>query len=680
MNLDDSLTIIKGVGSQVLEKFKVLGVLTIEDLLTNYPRKYEDFSQVVSIINLNPGKSTIQAKVESVISRYGRRGFHMTEAVVADSSGKMNILWFNQPYRAASIKKDQEYYISGDFGLHNQKMSMINPSMELVSAFPLNTARIIPIYSETSGLKSIQIRKIVKNSLSYLDLISESLPEWIIKNYNLIPLKQAIEELHFPKSNEDLEKARSRIAFEELFDLSLAAQLNKKDLLLQPVIKIEFNQKLATEFVSKLDFKLTDEQKISAWQILKDMDKDRPMNRLLEGDVGTGKTVVATMAAVNTLKFGYQVALMAPTEILAKQHYKTIKDLLKPLKMDDKVGLLVGSMKPKDKAEAKDLFLAGKLNFMIGTHSIIQDSVKLPKLAMVVIDEQHRFGVNQRQNLLQKTGHMPHLLSMSATPIPRSLQLALFGDLDVSIIKSKPYSDLDIDTKIISLNQRSATYEKLKDVLKKKEQIYVVCPLISESPVMSFRAVEKVYKDLSEGVYKDYSVGILHSRLSTEEKEKVMEKFVSNEINVLVCTTIIEVGVNVPNATTIVIESAERFGLAQIHQLRGRVGRNHKQGSCYLLLDSSNKPSPRLLALENTFDGFKLAELDLELRGPGIIYGTLQHGKNNLDLQIADLTDIKMILLAKKAAEEFIEKGENLLQYVQLNERINRLRAITTLN
>ncbi len=680
MDLSDKLTVLSGIGEVVARNFATLGINNIEELLTYFPRKYNDFSHVVPINKTKPGPVTIKAKITNARSRRARHGLNITEGIASDETGSIYLVWFNQPYRASSVKEDAEYYISGEFGLHHKRMSMINPSVEMVSSFPINTARIVPVYKETKGLSSLQIRRAIKPALAYLRLINESLPKWMLDEYKLMPVIQSIETMHFPISNEELYEAKHRIAFEEVFDLSLAALMNKNELLSEKALSIKFSEKLAKQFVNNLPFKLTSEQKIVAWQILQDIEKTVPMNRLLEGDVGTGKTVVATMAAHMTMNEDLQVALMAPTELLARQHADTIHKILKPFKLDHKVGLLIGSHKFAQKTQVIEKLNSGEIGFIIGTHSLIQEKVSLKKLGLIVIDEQHRFGVKQRQALMLKAGHMPHLLSMTATPIPRSLQLTLYGDLDISVIRKKPYTDLAVKTKIITLNKRTELYESLINILKIKKQIFIVCPLISDSDNMPFRSTEKVFNELSKGVYKDFNVGILHSKLKTEDKEKVMKDFVARKIDVLVATTIIEVGVNIPNASVMIIESAERFGLAQAHQLRGRVGRNHEQGYCYLLLDDNNQPSSRLRALETTSDGFKLAELDLKIRGPGVIYGVTQHGHDGLDLKVAKLTDQDLIIEARRAATEFIDKKENLLQYVQLNKRVERIRSVTNLN
>lgn len=680
MDLSDKITVLSGVGEAIAGKLRLLEVGSVEQLLTYFPRRYNDYSNIVPINKTRPGSVTVKAKINHSHSRRARHGLHITEALASDKTGSVYLVWFNQPYRAAALKSDVEYYISGELGLHRQRISMINPSVELASSFPINTARIVPVYKETKGITSLQIRRAVKQALAYLDLVNESLPEWLLDDNKLIPIRQAIKTMHFPESMSDLARAKKRIGFEEVFDLSLAALMNKNELLHEVAFSIPFNQELAVNFVNKLPFKLTDEQRAVAWRILQDIDKTIPMNRLVEGDVGTGKTVVAAMASYMAITQGFQVALMAPTELLARQHANTIYNVLKPLKLDSRVDLLIGSQSSRQKTQAIAKLATGEISFIIGTHALIQEKVSLKKLGLIIIDEQHRFGVSQRQALILKSGHMPHMLSMTATPIPRSLQLTLYGDLDISIIRHKPYTNLAIQTIIVPLNRRTEVYESLVETIKNKKQIFVVCPLISESAALPFRSAEKVYKELSGGVYKDFRVGLLHAKLKTDEKEKIMSDFVNRKLDVLVATTIVEVGVDIPNANVMVVESPERFGLAQIHQLRGRVGRSSEQGFCYLVLDDNSEPSARLRALETTSDGFKLAELDLKIRGPGAIYGVMQHGHNELDLKIAKLTDQELIMEARQAAQKFIDKKENLLQYVQLNERVIRIRSVTNLN
>jgi ATP-dependent DNA helicase RecG len=402
------------------------------------------------------------------------------------------------------------------------------------------------------------------------------------------------------------------------------------------------------------------------------------MNRLVEGDVGSGKTVVAAMAALMVMAEGYQVAFMAPTELLARQHADTIYNLLEPLGLQRQVTLLVGGLGSAAKKKAHEAIKSGQVTFIIGTHALIQDKVDMHKLGLVIVDEQHRFGVEQRKALMAKAGHMPHLLSLTATPIPRSLALTLYGELDVSILDEKPAGRQPIITEICSPNSRAPLYEKIKAELTAGRQMFVVCPIITESAALDANSAEKIYEQFSRRDFKEFKVGLLHGRMKADNKNAVMEQFVAGKLDILVSTTVIEVGVDVPNATVMLIEAAERFGLAQIHQLRGRVGRGGHQGYCYLMMSDSSAPSRRLRALESSQDGFRLAEYDLELRGPGAIYGQMQHGA--LDLHVAKLTDVKLIAAARASAAEFIASGEKLLQYKELYARVARLRSVTNLN
>ena len=678
MTLNSPLTEVKGVGEQLVKKFATLGVNSVRDLMYYYPRRYDDFSNVQPIGKIKPGVVTIKAVIKQAKGRYARRGLHVTEAVASDDTGSVRIVWFNQPYRAGALKNDQEYYISGEFALKAQRLSIMNPSAELVSSFPVNTARIVPIYRETKGFKSAQIRKAVAQVLPILKNASETLPHCIIDHYKLIDHAVAVKTMLFPDSPKALVDARKRLGFEEVFGLTLAALLNKYELLHEEAIRIPFDEKLAKDFVSHLPFTLTDAQRRTVWQIYQDMEKTQPMNRLVEGDVGSGKTVVAAMAAVMAMKQGFQIALMAPTELLARQHAETIHTLLKPLGMANEVSLLVGGLKPAQKKAAHARIKSGDVKFMIGTHALIQDKVDMHKLGLVIVDEQHRFGVEQRKALQAKAGHALHVLNMTATPIPRSLALTLYGELDISVIDVKPAGRKLIKTKIVSPNSRKQLYEKIETELEAGRQMFVVCPLVSESDMLPAKSAEQTYEELRKGPFKHRRIGLLHGKMKPEDKDTVMQQFANHKLDILVATTVIEVGVNVPNATVMLIENAERFGLAQIHQLRGRVGRSEHQGYAFLMMGDSSEPSRRLRALESSSDGFALAELDLEIRGPGAIYGTMQHGQ--LDLRIAKLTDVKLIAAARRSAQEFIDREENLVQYKELHSRINKLRAVTNLN
>lgn len=678
MELDSPVTKLQGVGPALQQTLGRLGIRTIQNLIENYPRRYNDFSAVTLIRSLRPGDVTIKARIKQVTGRYVRRGMHITEAVASDASGSVRLVWFNQPYRAASLKSHTDYFISGHFELSYQKFAIISPACELVSDFPLNTARILPVYRETKGLTSAQIRKCMKHTIPLIDSLSETLPQDIVTKHRLLSRAQALHNIHFPESTNTLEQAKYRLGFEEVFELSLAALLNKQASKQDTALTIPFKPNLAKQFVEHLPFTLTDDQRKVAWQIYQDMDKKQPMNRIVEGDVGSGKTVVATMAALMAMEQGFQVALMAPTELLARQHADTIYAMLQNLGFAEQVALLVGGMTPSQKKLAHKRITDGTARFLVGTHTLIQDKVITRKLGLVIIDEQHRFGVEQRKTLLKKAGHMPHVLTMTATPIPRSLALTLYGELDISVIQSKPRNRLPIITKLTSPNSRPALYTTIDQQITEGRQVFVVCPLVNESESLPAAAAERMYDDLRKHAFKHRRVGLLHGQQKAAEKQAIMEQFIRHELDVLVSTTVIEVGVDVPNATVMLIENAERFGLAQLHQLRGRVGRSGHQGYCYLMLGDSKAPSKRLRALESTQDGFRLAELDLELRGPGAIYGTMQHGA--LDLRVARLTDTKLIAGAKQAAQQAIDDGVNLLDYKHLAARVEALRAVTNLN
>lgn len=675
---DSPLTSLKGVGVAQARRFGVLGITSVSDLVHNYPRRYEDYSQMTPIAELQPGTVTIEAEIKQSVGRYVRRGMHITEAIASDQTGSVRLLWFNQPYRAAALKSGQSYFISGQYELRRQRFTILNPSVEAASDFPVNTARILAVYRETKGITSRQIRLAIKEALAVLDTQDETLPQWIIDDQKLMSRLKSLKAIHLPDSISQLETAKRRLGFEEVFELSLASLLNKQENQSEHALKVKFKETLARDFVKNLPFKLTNAQRKTVWQIYQDLEKAEPMNRLVEGDVGSGKTAVAAMAALMVLAEGMQVALMAPTDLLARQHAETIHALLDPLGRSSSVLLLVGSQTASQKAKAREAISSGKAEFIIGTQALIQDSVDMKKLALVIVDEQHRFGVDQRKTLMTKAGHMPHVLSLTATPIPRSLALTLYGELDISILDEKPAGRLPVITEIVSANSKNRLYESVDRLIEAGKQAFVVCPLITDSAVAEANSVEKVYKQLSENDFKHRRVGILHGKLKPEVKQDVMQQFINHELDILVSTTVIEVGVDVPNASVMLIESPERFGLAQLHQLRGRVGRDQSQGYCYLLMSDSKAPSPRIRALARLSDGFKLAELDLELRGPGAIYGTSQHGA--LDLRIAKLTDSKLIASARQSAQQFISKDEQLLDYKELALRVNRLRAVTNLN
>jgi ATP-dependent DNA helicase RecG len=507
-------------------------------------------------------------------------------------------------------------------------------------------------------------------------MLPETLPSSVVGSEKIISRSQAVMAMHFPNDIKDIEKAKERLAFEELFQLLLASQLNRQENAKLIGWRMPFNQSAVSEFVKKLPFSLTNSQRLAAWEIIQDLEKDVPMNRLLQGDVGSGKTVVAGLVACQVAHLGFQTAIMAPTEVLASQHGETLIKLLQPFNIN--VGLLTGSVKGKARQALYENISNGTVDVVVGTHALIQKSVNFHKLGFVVIDEQHRFGVEQRQELLKKSKHMPHLLTMTATPIPRSLALTVYGELDISILNELPAGRLPIKTKVWSPNSRLQLYNEVDRQLDAGRQAYVICSLIEDNPDNEIKSVQAEYVKLQNSIFKHRKIGLLHGKLKPTEKDDVMRQFIEGRFDILVSTTVVEVGVDVPNATVIIIENADRFGLSQLHQLRGRVGRSIHQSYCYLITSTSAKPTQRLREVEKSNDGFYLAEVDLKLRGPGEIYGRAQHGA--LNLQIATLGDTKLIARAQKQAKAFASSGANLLEYKQLTEQVQYYQRITTLN
>ena len=601
----------------------------------------------------------------------------VTTATVADGSGRLQAVWFNQAYRAAQLKDpDQEFYFSGEFEFTYNRHQLTNPSAEKVSDLPVQTDRLLPIYPSIKGLKSQLVRKILAELRPLMTMLPDTLPPSIVKDVNLIPLGDALLGMHFPNTSAQISRAKERLGFEELFELILAAKLNKQANAQLEGWQIPFEQTIVKKFVASLPFELTPAQKQAAWDILQDFEKATPMNRLLQGDVGAGKTVVAGLCARQAASHGFQTAFLAPTEILASQHAVTLETLLAPFGVS--VALLTGSVKGKARDALLKSLKNGDIDVLVGTHALLQPTVRFSHLGFVVIDEQQRFGVNQRQELLQKSEHMPHLLAMTATPIPRSLALTLYGELDVSVISQKPKNRLPILTKIWAPTSRKQLYAVIDEELAKGRQGYIICRLIDNNPQNDTKSVELEFRNLKNSVFSHRTIGLLHGRMKPSEKDDVMQRFASGELDILVSTTVVEVGVDVPNATVMLIEDADQYGLSQLHQLRGRVGRSEHQSYCYLLTSDTTKPSQRLREIEKSQDGFHLAEVDLKLRGPGEIYGRAQHG--DLNLQIANLADTKLIAKASKAADRFIHSEADLLQYKELATRVEKYQRITTLN
>lgn len=680
MKLTTPLEQIKGVGPKTAQALAAAGLTMVSDALNFLPRAYEDYSTAVNIADLQPGKVTVKAHCESVSTRIVRRGLRITTAVLADKSGKVKAVWFNQPYRETQLKSDAEFIFSGQFGMQYNRYQINNPSVELAKEIAKtaaeNNSEIQPVYKSIKNLRPKTVQDLMKNIRPIMDFLPETLPENIIRRQKLVSRSEAVKFLHAPKTHEEISRGRERLAFEELFEMILAAQFNKQEQTRLTGWKIPFNKSVVKNFVDQLPFPLTNAQRRAAWQILQDLESDHPMNRLLQGDVGSGKTVVAGLVAAEVAKAGFQTAIMAPTEILAQQHAKTLDELLSPFGVS--VALLTGHVKGAARSQLLDNLASGNIDVVVGTHALIQEKVAYHKLGFAVIDEQHRFGVKQRQALLEKSDFMPHLLSMTATPIPRSLALTLYGELDISILDELPSGRQPIQTKIWSPASAPKLYESIENELAKGRQAYVICPLIDDNPDNDKKSVEAEYNKLSKTIFSHRRVGLLHGKLPAEEKAEVMQKFADGEMDMLVSTTVVEVGVNVPNATVMLIENADNFGLSQLHQLRGRVGRGKYQSFCHLMMSGHDKPSQRLREIEKSQDGFYLAEVDLKLRGPGEIYGKMQHG--DLNLKIASLADTALIARAQVEAERFVKEGQDLLQYNHLAHAVSRYQRLTVLN
>ena len=671
MLLTDSVESLKGIGPKTAEVLKKAGIKTVRDFFYNLPRDYENFAAPTSISAMRPGKVVIRGKIDSLSNRPSRRRhLSITEGVVSDDSGSVRVVWFNQSYRMRQFDPEKEYYFSGVYELKNNRYQITSPSAILVSDVDVGSG-LAPIYVAHGSVKSNDFKRLMNNSRERFSEIPDLLPTVAAG-----ARKEALFKVHFPESVAEATSGRNYLAYEELFELILAARLNREENEKLRATPIPFNVTRVRDFVSKLPFKLTNAQRKSAWEIFQDMEKDTPMNRLLQGDVGSGKTMVAAMAAFEAVSAGGQVALLAPTAILATQHYEGLKDLLKQFGI--KTTLLIGATKEKD--ALKKSIIDGEIDFVIGTHALLTDDTEFKNLGLVIIDEQHRFGVEQRQKLMLKSpdGLAPHLLAMTATPIPRSLQLTVFGDLDVSILNELPKGRQPIETAILpEISMREKLYPHMIQTVKAGQQIYWICKAIDDNPKTETTSVKSRAEKLKK-LFPDFRIEFLHGRMKPAEKDEIMERFASGKIDILVSTTVVEVGVNVPNATLMVIEDAENYGLAQLHQLRGRVGRGSAKSYCYLITSEDKGPSRRLMELEKSTDGFYLAEVDLKLRGPGEIYGSLQHGA--LDLRIATLTDTKLIHKAQTDVLDFLKNDGNMLKYEELRAGISKYQQLTTLN
>lgn len=718
LTLETDITNINRVGTATAKRLKSLGIETIQDLLFYFPFRYDDFSKISKISELVAGtNASVVGQVELIQNKRSfRRKMQITEALVSDESGSVKVVWFNQPFIAKNLQIGDKISLAGKVEEDYGGVFMSAPVYEKISASlvqgaqnAVNTQGLVPNYHLTGNLTQKQLRYLIKQIIGLAEWLPDWLPKEIIKKYELIGLSEAIKKMHFPQKQTDIEVAKNRLAFDELFLVQLQSLLSKQEFKASIASSIEFNEEQTKNFVSKLPFKLTNAQRKTSWEILLDLAKTNPMTRLLEGDVGSGKTLVALLAMLNVVWNGRQAVLMAPTEILAKQHYATICNLLADYNIS--VGLVTRSEKKiSQKGEERSLpasvasvragrkgqskkkkvitsdFILLNSKIVIGTHALIQEDIEFNNLALAVIDEQHRFGVGQRKTLINKAGKTlngnllaPHLLSMTATPIPRSLALALYGDLDVSAIDEMPADRKKIITKVVMEKNRQDAYAFVRKEIEKGRQAFVICPLIEmpepsllsekETNFLSAKSVKEEYEKLTKDIFPDLNIGMLHGKLKTADKEKIMDDFGANKINVLVATSVVEVGVDIPNASIMLIEGAERFGLAQLHQFRGRVGRSEHQSYCMLFSESNSLQSAtRLKALVDNNDGVTLAKIDLKLRGPGEVYGTMQKGFP--ELKVASLFDFDLMKKAKEAAQKLIDIDADLNSWPMLKKKV----------
>ena len=710
LTLETPIEDVPKIGAAYQKKLKKLKIKTVQDLLLYFPQRYDDFSNIVPISAAKQGQVVcVQGRIVAVeASKSFRKWMDIISITIEDETGTINATWFNQPYLVQSLKEDDMVCLAGKVGLNQDGLFLNSPAHERLGEFAENedlvhTGRIVPVYAETKGLTSRWLRYVIKPLLiQFHEVMPESLPQEILEKHKFLPTNEALWQAHFPDSFESADAAKARFSFEELLIIQLSVLKERAKLLQRQAPPCKLDEKLMQDFVASLPFTLTDSQRASAFQILKDMEKTAPMSRLLEGDVGSGKTVVAAMAALSAVKNGYQTAFMAPTEILAKQHVKSLQKLLE--KFNVRIGLLTSKERfLQGKEVTKKEFITqlkeGNIDLVIGTHAIISKGIEFNNLALVVLDEQHRFGVNQRMALVQDKKTVPHLLSMTATPIPRTLALTIYGDLDLSLIKEMPKDRKPIKTIIVEPNDRQVAYDFIKKEVKEGKGVFVVCPKIenanlkmqNDSPkfkmdnlvgiqnYMPFafneiKSVTEEYEKLSKDIFPDFNVTMMHGRMKPAEKEKIMVDFKNGEIDILISTSVVEVGVDVPRATVMMIEGAERFGLAQLHQFRGRVGRSNMQSYCFLFTTSPDQLNrKRLKALVESSNGFELAQKDLEIRGPGQLYGTDQWGLP--DMAMEGLSNIFLVEKTRAAAKEILEKDLSLKEYPLLKERVSRLKT-----
>jgi len=705
MQLDDRAETLLRLTPRQHSALSKLGIVTVRDLLFHFPARYEEIGGLKQISELREGeKATVIAEVVGLkAEKTWKKKLRIAEGVVRDETGLLNVVWFNQPYMANILKPKTRVRLSGRVSRKKTLLVMANPLFEpLLAGEPVAINELLPIYPETYGLTSRWFRYQIQRLLQTAGPIREIIPAEILEKYHLPSRERALRAIHSPKTRGEAEASRKRFAFEEIFLIQLNRQRERKKLEEEHGRSVETNAELIKRFVSSLPFALTDAQRKAVWQILQDFKKPHPMARLLEGDVGSGKTVVAAATALNAVSASYQVAYMAPTEILARQHFEEFIKRLSPFKI--RIGLLTGSearkfpskVNPKShthisKNQLLKWCLNGDIQILIGTHALIEEKVKFKKLAFAIVDEQHRFGVRQRAGATK--GTRPHFLSMSATPIPRTLALTMYGDLDLTVLDEMPPGREPVETRVIPPREREKTYQFIREEVKRGGQAFVICPKIEEkkkdgadlaaspyplSPASQaklewseVKSVKAEYKKLSEEIFPDLRVGMVHGKLKPKEKEMVMKKFKNHELDILVSTSVVEVGVDVPNASIMVIEGGERFGLAQLHQFRGRVGRGSRKSYCFVFTTNQDHANNRRLkALQEVKTGFELAEYDLQFRGPGELSGRKQWGISDVGMEA--LKNIKMVEAARAEAQSLIADDFELKKYPLLKERIEK--------
>ncbi len=671
---------IPGIGSVTARRLNKMDIFSVRDLILHLPFRYEDFSQQSKITDLEAGTTVNISGVIELIQnkRSPKRRMYLTEALINDGSDSLRVLWFNQPFITKNLHVGDEISLAGrvseDFG----GLVMQSPQYEKLHSKAIHTQGIVPVYHLSGALAQKTLRSIIAKVIQSARDIPDWLPSMIVKEYKLEHLSQALEQIHFPETPESLSGAKQRLAFNELFLLQLRAQQQKRRFARLAAPKLSFDEEATKRFVKGLPFDLTADQKKVSWEIIKDLQKGEPMLRLLQGDVGSGKTVVASVTMLNAALSKVQSALMAPTEILAYQHFKSLREMFADF--DITIALLSSGFQKiaeqgeeiaSSKKDIKEKLKAGEIDIIIGTQALIQTGIDFKNLGFVVVDEQHRFGVEQRKVLTEKVkaGTAPHLLSMTATPIPRSLALAIYGDLEVSTIKAMPLGRKQIMTKLVAEEKRGEMYDFVSKEIKSGNQAFVICPLIDESDILGAVSVKKEFERLNNTIFKEFKLAMLHGRMKSKEREEIMNAFASGEIDILVATSIIEIGVDIPKATVMIVEDADRFGLAQLHQYRGRVGRRTEQAFCFLLTRQRDpETNHRLQAMLDFSSGFDLARIDLKFRGPGEVYGLEQKGFP--ELQMANFYDLEMMAKAREAAIRVLEKDAELSTYPEMRAEL----------